>query len=328
MRRILMVLGILIVLVLAAAGGGAVWVLNSLDAAGPLEESKVVLVPRGAGIGTISQRLEKAGVVEDATLFSFAARYHARQESLKAGEYDFPAGVSMNQVIALIQSGRTVARRLTIAEGLTTREALDIVARADGLSGTITRTPAEGALLPETWHFTRGDSRDELISRMEKSMQDTVAALWPTRQKGLPIKTPQEAVILASIVEKETGVKSERPRVAAVFINRLNKGMMLQSDPTVIYALTKGKHDLGRSLTRRDLTSQDPYNSYVYTGLPPGPICNPGRASIAAVLNPDETQEYYFVADGTGGHAFARTLNEHNANVRQWRKIQRERGLR
>jgi UPF0755 protein len=237
-------------------------------------------------------------------------------------------------VLDKLVAGDVVLRQVTIPEGLTTAQVLDLLAGVDGLEGTISMPPSEGSLLPETYDYTLGDTREMLIERMRKGMDSLIAELWPKRAAELPLKSPEEAVILASIVEKETGIPAERPRVAAVFVNRLKRGMPLQSDPTVIYGLTRGKVAsvangegiLGRKLIRADLDLDNPYNTYRILGLPPGPIANPGRASLEAVLNPPATTELYFVADGTGGHAFASTLEEHNRNVARWRKLQNNAG--
>jgi UPF0755 protein len=232
--------------------------------------------------------------------------------------------VSPREVVAILQSGETIVRRLTVPEGLTSARVLELVDGAEGLQGHVGRMPEEGRLLPETYHFSYGDDRADLVARMEEAMEIALARLWLERSDDLPFATPEDALTLASIVERETAVERERRRVAAVFINRLRRGMRLQSDPTVVYALTEGEGVLGRRLVRDDLRIDHPYNTYVNTGLPPGPIANPGRASIAAVLNPAETRELYFVADGSGGHAFATTLDEHNRNVARWRRLRRQ----
>ncbi|MBW7852254.1 MAG: endolytic transglycosylase MltG [Rhodospirillales bacterium] len=307
---------------LFAAGLAAVgWHVHTRP--GPLTEAVTVIVPRGSGLASIGRRLEAAGVVADARLFSIAARLTA-DGPLQAGEYEFPARISGTEVLALLRSGKTVARRLTVAEGLTVSQVLALVRDADGLSGEVTETPAEGSLLPETYHYSYGDSRDAILGRMRDSMERALEAAWPQRAPDLPLASPDEAVTLASIVERETGLPAERPRVAAVFINRLRRGMKIQSDPTVIYAVSEGTGVLERPLSRADLVTASPYNTYVHTGLPPGPIANPGLASIGAVLNPLDTDELYFVADGNGGHVFAKTLAEHNRNVARWRRLERE----
>ena len=271
----------------------------------------------------IARDLEAAGIIADQKLFRLYARYRELDSGLHAGEYEFQPGISMEDVLAQLVAGKTVLRFVTIPEGLTSREATALVAAAVGMKG-IADVPAEGSILPETYTFTLDENRAALVGRMQQAMKDTVAELWARRAEGLPVNTPEEAVILASIVEKETGLPEERQRVAAVFVNRLNRGMKLQSDPTVVYAITRGERELGRALRFKDLEVKDPYNTYYAAGLPPGPICNPGRAAIAAVLNPIESKELYFVADGTGGHAFAESLIEHNRNVAKWRKIIKE----
>jgi UPF0755 protein len=324
MRRALLAV---FVLLLAVAGGAAAvgyWGYRQFTAPGPAASDVQLVIPKGAGASAIAAHLAGAGVVADPLIFKLGARIFAEGRPLKAGEYLFPARISPQAAMELLLDGKTVVRRLTVAEGLTSREVLALVAGAEAMAGEVpAAAPPEGALLPETYHYSWGDDRAALVARMAESMQAALDELWPARAEGLPITTPEEAVILASIVEKETGVASERPRVAAVFVNRLNKGMPLQSDPTVIFALTRGEAPLGRTLTRADLTLDDPYNTYAIPGLPPGPIANPGRAALAAVLQPAQTRELYFVADGSGGHAFAETLDEHNRNVAAWRKLQK-----
>ena len=303
--------------------GGALFYLHwTYTRAGPLESAQDIVVPRGSGLGRIGALLAERGVVTDADLFVVSARLFAGAAPLRAGEFAFSAHISPRDTVRVLQTADPVVRRLTVPEGLTTEEIRTLISSVDGLVG---ETPAaqEGALLPETYHFQWGDNRAGIVARMAASMEDALASLWRDRAEGLPFADPNEALILASIVEKETALAEERAQVAAVFINRLKLGMKLQSDPTVAYALTGGGV-LDRALLRTDLAVKHPYNTYVIAGLPPGPIANPGRASLAAVLNPAGTKDLYFVADGTGGHAFARTLAEHNRNVAKWRKLQRQ----
>jgi UPF0755 protein len=230
----------------------------------------------------------------------------------------------MLEVMQRLAAGKTVVRRLTLAEGLTSWAAVSLIKAAEALEGAIATVPPEGALLPETYHYSYGDSRSAIVERMRQSMQEVLDDAWARRQPDLPLQSPQEALTLASIVEKETARPDERAHIAGVFINRLKRGMRLQSDPTVAYGLTDGKAPLERPLTRADLRQASPYNTYVIDGLPPGPICNPGRAAIEAVLQPKETRDLYFVADGNGGHAFAETYAKHRRNVRKWRRLQAE----
>ncbi len=310
------------VFILAVIGLGLLFVLHAeFDRAGPSTIDANVLLPSGGGLPAIANRLKAAGVLRQPLIFMIGVRLNGRARRLQAGEYRIPAAATPRQLMELLASGETVIRRLTVAEGLTVTEVLDLLMRADGLTGAIEGRPPEGALLPETYHFSHGDSRVELVARMRRNMAQLLAELWPKRQQGLPFKTSGEVLILASIVEKETSIAAERRRVAAVFVNRLRRGMRLQSDPTVVYGVTGGTGPLGRPLNRQDLAQPTVYNTYRIDGLPPTPIANPGRASIEAVLDPLATAELYFVADGSGGHAFAKTLADHNRNVRRWRRL-------
>lgn len=310
-------LAVLALLLLCATGAG-VWGYRAFERPGSNAETVLVVIPPGSGVSGITRRLEQAGVIERPFVFAIGARLlHGR--SLRAGEYEISAHASAHAIADLLASGKTYVRRLTVPEGLTTAEALEIVAAAEGLTGLIAQQPGEGELLPETYYYSYGDGRGVVVARMVTSMQRTLAELWEKRAPGLPFATPREALILASIVEKETAQDSERARVAGVFVNRLRLGMRLESDPTVVYALSRGGVPLGRALVRKDLDTEDPYNTYRKTGLPPGPIANPGRAALAAVLSPMSTEELYFVADGLGGHRFARTYTEHLKNVARYR---------
>jgi len=306
--------------IVAALGVSAYGYLK-FTSPGPLREPVAIVLPKGAGLAQIAEELAGAGVIEHPLVFRIGVRLSGVARQLKAGEYNFAAGTRPHAVMTLLISGKTVVRRLTIAEGLTGAQVMALVRDAEGLDGDVPSAP-EGMLLPETYHYSWGDTRQQLVDRMRRSMESILADLWPARTEGLPLDDPYQALILASIVEKETAVPEERPHIAGVFINRLQRGMRLQSDPTVAYGLGVDGVPLSRPLTRQDLKSLSPFNTYVIKGLPPHPIANPGRASIAAVLMPLPTKDLYFVADGSGGHAFAETLAQHNRNVRKWRRVQ------
>ncbi len=315
------------VLVAIGALAGFLWFDQQARDPGPLESETTLVIPRGSGVGAIADQLADAGIINDPLLMVLRVRWRGEGRQLKAGEYIFVPALSLDDVISHLSEGRTVVRKISVPEGLTTAAVLDLIAAADGLTGEVETLPGEGALLPETYHYQLGDSRATVLERMASAMTGTLEELWQGRDPDIPLTSPAEAVILASIVEKETGVPEERAHIAGVFYNRLARGMPLQSDPTVIFALTEGKDDLGRALTRADWEYEHPYNTYRNTGLPPGPIANPGFDAIYAVLHPLETDDLYFVADGTGGHAFARTLDEHNDNVaayRAWLRSQEE----
>jgi UPF0755 protein len=304
-------------------GGAGYFAWREATRPGPLADSAVVLLKPGTSVPAIAAELKKAGAIRHEKLFIAAVRARDKAGALKAGEYEIPAGASVYDIIDLIVRGKSILHKLTAPEGKTTKQILALVAAHEVLVGDITMAPAEGALLPETYSFTRGETRDELIADMMRARDAVLDDLWEKRANDLPIMTKDEAIILASIVEKETGVASERPLIAAVFINRLRRGMRLQSDPTIIYGLTGGE-PLGRGLRKSELERETPYNTYLISGLPPTPIANPGRASIEAVLDPAESDYLFFVADGTGGHVFAATLEEHNRNVVKWRQIERQ----
>lgn len=321
MKRLFIAATFLLALAIVGAGVVYSWAISKFEAAGPLEERQVVLIERGAGLPQIAQQLTDAGVIENPLIFRLGARVTDEATKLKAGEFAFPAAVSPKQALEIIVSGKTVARTLTIPEGLTSREIVALVRVTEAMTGEIETVPPEGTLLPETYHYRYGDSRPTLIERMRTSMDELLAQQWPQRQDGLPYDTRDQALTLASIVEAETAVPDERALVAGVFVNRLERGMRLQSDPTVRYALTEGTEPLDRALTRQDWKLDHPYNTYQIAGLPPGPINNPGRKAILAALDPADTDYLYFVADGSGGHAFAETLKQHNRNVAEWRKV-------
>jgi len=319
----ILVLGVIIGALLLAAlyAGGEAW----FSRAGPPAKSgteTVVLLEHGLGVNAIARRLEQAGVIDNALIFALWTRIKGEGGALKAGEYAIPSKASMAEVLDLLIGGKSILHKLTIAEGLTSAQVIRLVAADAVLTGDAAATPPEGALLPETYLFTRGTTRADIVAKIRKAHDDLLLDLWPKRVGDLPFSTVDEAVTLASIVEKETALAEERPRVAAVYINRLRKHMLLQSDPSVIYGITKGE-PLGRGLRQSELEAKTPYNTYQVAGLPPTPIDNPGRASIEAVLNPPHTNELYFVANGSGGHVFASTLEQHQENVRKWRKVER-----
>ena len=317
--------------VLALAMAALVFVmLQWANAPGPLPQRKVVLIERGTTSSEIAATLEKEQVVLSRHLMLavlYWQRLRGDRRPLKAGEYAFQPGVSLAGVLEQLRQGKSVTYRLTIPEGFSVAQVLERVRAHPALSGELTIRPEEGSLLPDTYVFSRGETRNDLVRRMMRAMQRLLEREWPKRQPGLPLNSPKEAVILASIVEKETAVAAERARVAAVYINRLRKGMPLQADPTVIYGITKGL-PLGRPLKYSDLRKDTPWNTYTRKGLPPTPIANPGRDSILAVLHPAQTDELYFVADGSGGHVFATNLKDHQRNVANWRKWKKEQAKR
>jgi len=323
MRRIRTLL-LLVFIAAASVGGAAWWEVWNFNAAGSAEKETVLIVRPGGGARTIAASLAEAGVIDAPLLFRIGVMRRDRTTALKAGEYAFPPRASMAQVMDMLVQHKVVLHRITIAEGLTSDMAVGIVNADPVLDGPVTVAP-EGSLLPETYLFERGTTRAELLARMRQAQEALIAELWPKRKPGLPIQSVEDALKLASIVEKETALPAERPRIAAVFVNRLKSGMRLESDPTIIYGLTKGA-PLGHPLRQSELDTPNPYSTYQIDGLPPTPICNPGRDSLAAVLNPPESGELFFVADGTGGHVFARTGAEHARNVAQWRRIEREQG--
>ncbi len=307
--------GLAVVLAIA----GWLYVHGQFDTPGPLREAHTLVLPPGLGAFDIADRLVEEGVIDDPVLFVAGLWIEDEQHALKAGEYAFEALVTPRGVMEKLVTGDVVVHRLTVAEGMTSAEIVAALNATSRLEGEIAAVPPEGSLLPETYHYALSDSRAGLVERMQQAMAALVEELWQTRDPTLALDDARQAVVLASVVEKETGVADERPVIAAVFLNRLRDNMRLQSDPTVIYALTGGAGPLGRALTRSDLRVDSPYNTYRVRGLPPGPIANPGRAALAAVMQPAESTALYFVADGSGGHAFAETLDEHNRNVARWR---------
>lgn len=319
MRRLLGALLILLGVAVVLAGGAVLYAKHVYDAPGPLPQARAVVVPHG-GLGRVATTLRSAGVIRSRTKFRIAALLTRGQGALHAAELLFPAHGSLRQVLAVLRTARPVEHHLTIPEGLTAAQIALLVANAPDLTGPA-QVPPEGAVLPQTYDYEYGTSRAALLARAERAMRQALHAAWVNRDPGLPLHSPQQVLILASIVERETAKPEERPHVAAVFLNRLKAGMKLQSDPTVIYGASGGMGELDRSLTRADLERDDPYNTYRIDGLPPAPICSPGVASLQAVTHPAQSDDLYFVADGTGGHVFARTLTEHDRNVARWRAL-------
>lgn len=317
MRRL-----ILLLLVLVALGAGLTF--YAWRGPGPAAKPVDVVVKEGASLATTARALEKAGAISSARNFRLVVRLFGGGVRIRAGEYEVPAHASAADVLALLRSGKTLQRFVIVPEGMPSIMVYDRLMAQPLLTGAIP-VPAEGSVLPDAYSYQRGDTRDEVLKRMQDAMAKTVATLWAQRKPNLPVRTPEEAVTLASIVEKETAVPAERPMVAAVYENRLRLGMPLQADPTVIYPVTKGR-PLGRRILESELHAKNGYNTYAEPGLPVGPIANPGRASIAAVLNPAPSQALYFVANGKGGHVFADTLAQHQANVAKWYAIRRARG--
>jgi UPF0755 protein len=310
-------------------GGAIAWFgKRSFEGPGPNPADTTFIVRPSSGVGTIAQDLETAGLISDARVFGVGVRASGNEMALKAGEYGIKANASMRQIMELLKSGKSIMYSLTIPEGLTVDQAFQRIAASAELSGDMPSSmPPEGALAADTQRFSRGMARSTIIDRMVADQKALVEEIWAKRQDGLPVKDVNEFVTLASIVEKETGVAAERPRVASVFVNRLNKGMRLQSDPTILYGLFGGKgRPADRPIYKSDIEKPTPYNTYIIDGLPPTPIANPGRAALEAVANPEQTDYLYFVADGTGGHVFAETLEEHNKNVVKWREYQKAQG--
>ncbi len=298
--------------------------LYGWNASGPLEQERTIVVKSGSSLATAARVLENEGAIKSADAFLTRAKIFGGSEPIKAGEFTISAGASNATILGILQHGLAVQRLITVPEGTPSIIIHEKLMAEKLLKGDIP-VPAEGSVLPDSYSFERGEQRAAVLLRMQKAMKDTIAELWPKRTKASVVKTPQEAITLASIVEKETALARERRTVAAVYSNRVNKGMMLQADPTIIYPITKGK-PLGRRIRQSEIAAVNDYNTYSMVGLPKGPIANPGRASIEAVLNPAKSDYIYFVADGRGGHVFAKTLQEHNANVEKWFAIRRKRG--
>jgi len=313
-----------ILLFLGAALFGAVYLVQGWRGAGPLPEPTTITVPQGASLRTMAQRLDEAGAIRSADLFLIGARLLGGDSVIKAGDYRLPKAASAAEILAILQSGKTIPLLITIPEGMPSILVQERLMANPDLTGEVA-VPEEGSVLPDSYGYERGESRVAVLARMQAAMTRFIEQSWPQRDPGAPVKTIHEAITLASIVEKETAVAAERPTVAAVYANRLRLGMPLQADPTIIYPITKGK-PLGRRILQSEIRARNDYNTYAMAGLPKGPIANPGRASIEAVLHPAQSRALYFVADGKGGHIFADSYAEHQANVAKWYAIRRARG--
>jgi UPF0755 protein len=301
------------------------FVRTQFDQPGPLGYATVVVIPKGEGVREIASRLERDGIIGDQRIFvASVVIYFQAQSRLKAGEYAIKKHASMREVLDTLVEGKAILHTVSIPEGLTSYQVVERLNSHPELTGKINLVPSEGTLLPDTYRFARGTDREELVARMQSEQRKFMDKVWPKRAAGLPFNTPQDAVNLASIVEREAGKADERPRVAAVFVNRLHKNMKLQSDPTIIYGLSGGKGTLGRPILRTEIQQMTPYNTYTMKGLPPTPIANPGRAALEAVLRPAKTSDLYFVADGTGGHVFSESYDDHKKGVGEWRVIEKE----
>jgi len=318
---------IITIVLLALIGAGIAYYYGRqvLESAGPLKEDKIVNIPARAGKRDIADVLQREGVIDvNPWLFIGGVFVMKASSDLKPGEYSFQKNASLRDVIATIVEGKVVQHSVTIPEGLTSEQILAKLAENDIFSGSVREIPREGTLLPETYKFPRGTSREQVIQRMQQAQKRVLAEIWERHSPDVPLKSPEQLVTLASIVEKETGRPDERSRVAAVFVNRLKQKIKLQSDPTIIYGLVGGKGTLGRPIKRSEITQPSPYNTYVIEGLPPGPISNPGRASLEAAANPARTRDLFFVADGTGGHSFTETYDQHQKNVAKLRALEKQ----
>jgi UPF0755 protein len=315
----------IILVLMIGIGGGYFYGRQKIEAPGPLQEDKIVNIPARAGMTDIADTLQREGVIDNNRWAFIGAVFALKARSeLKPGEYLFQKNASLRDVIGTMVEGKVVQHAVTIPEGLTSEQIVARLSDNDIFSGSVREMPREGTLLPETYKFPRGTTRDQVIARMQQAQKRALGEIWERRSPDLPIKTPEQLVTLASIVEKETGKPDERSRVAAVFVNRLRQKIKLQSDPTIIYGLVGGKGTLGRPIKRSEIQQPSPYNTYVVDGLPPGPIANPGRASLEAAANPARTRDLFFVADGSGGHAFSDTYDQHQKNVAKLRAMEKQ----
>jgi UPF0755 protein len=312
------------VLIIIAVGVGAALMIGRqrFEEPGPLEQDKIVNIPRGLGIHDISDLLQREGVIDQPWTFIGSILVLKARGNLKYGEYQFTTHASVRDVVDTIVENKVVQHNFTVPEGLTSEQIVARLSENDALAGSIKEIPREGTLMPETYKFTRGTTREMIIQKMQQSSKHVLQEVWERRNPDIPLKTPEQLLTMASIIEKETGKPEERTRIAAVFENRLKNKMRLQSDPTIIYGLTGGKGSLGRPILKSEIEQHTPYNTYVIDGLPPGPIANPGRASLEAAANPARTKEIYFVADGTGGHVFSENYEQHQKNVARLRAIE------
>lgn len=316
-------------IIMVFVGATAFVISNQFESPGPLDAPRTVVIPKGEGRIAIAERLEKEGVITNR--WTFVGGYllqgflgGRKTGELRAGEYEIKEHASMRDVIDTLAEGKSILYKATLPEGLTSEQIVERLKAEPNLSGEIASIPPEGTLLPDTYYFSKGASRSEILDRMRNDRQKAMATLWDERDPDLPVRSVEDLVTFASIVEKETGRPDERDRVAAVFYNRLKKGMRLQSDPTIIYGIVGGQGILGRGITKADIDAKSPYNTYQINGLPPGPICNPGKSAILAALHPAKTADLYFVADGSGGHTFSETLKEHNSAVQKWRAVEKQ----
>lgn len=321
MRKTALILGAVAALLVAIGG---IWFASGWWSSAAIEEDTAFIVPSGSTLTSVAKRMEEEGVIGSADAFLLRAKILGGSDPIQAGEFLLPAGASQAQLLGMFQSGDVIRRFVTIPEGMPSILVWERLMAQDHLTGDIP-VPQEGSILPDTYDFERGEDRADVLARMQAAMQNYLAEAWPKRKDDIAVDNIRDALILASIVEKETGVARERRMVAGLYSNRLKDGMLLQADPTIIYPITKGK-PLGRRIRQSEIAAVNDYNTYSMVGLPKGPITNPGRESIAAVLDPEATEARYMVADGTGGHAFAETLAEHNANVEKWFALRRERG--
>jgi len=316
MKKLLLLFFVGLVLVLGMVKYAHFLVLEPLSFQAPI----VFELEKGASAQNAAQKLYEKKLVAHPIIARLAMRFFGYDKALRAGEYFLEPQMSLKEILQKLTSGKVILHKLTLPEGLTTAQMLELIEKNEFLSGQISENVDEGEMLPETYSFAKGEAKNAIIRQAKKAMEKVLEQAWQARADGLPLKNAYELLILASIIEKETGINAERAKVASVFINRLNKTMLLQTDPTVIYALTLGKNELGRTLKHKDLEIDSPYNTYLYQGLPPTPICNPGLLAIKAAANPENTPYFYFVADGKGGHRFAKSLREHNQNIRLWLK--------